>query len=216
MEFSGNFFIKVQYTPCIKKAVMATYYHMISTNEQPQHQYCPSGADSWCAYRVAEASMKRNLTIILLLYILTYRGKSCQYTKICPVMICLWDAWEAIRRTQTNLSMQLYGAWLPSIYTAAGKSSKSLLFWLQALLTMAITSFWLLWMTCSYKSAFSARHLQTSTLHTKYKDRRTQSRSKATREKTGGSGSNRCVCRRGRHIVRPWYRRLNVENHKSP
>lgn len=35
---------------------MATYYHMISTNEQQQHQYCPPGADSWCAYRVAEAS----------------------------------------------------------------------------------------------------------------------------------------------------------------
>jgi len=40
----------------MKKAIMATYYHMISTNEQPQHQYCPLGADSWCAYRVAEAS----------------------------------------------------------------------------------------------------------------------------------------------------------------
>jgi len=40
----------------MKKAIMATYYHMISTNEQPQHQYCPPSADSWCAYRVAEAS----------------------------------------------------------------------------------------------------------------------------------------------------------------
>jgi len=40
----------------MKRAIMATYYHMISTNEQPQHQYCPPGADSWCAYRVAEAS----------------------------------------------------------------------------------------------------------------------------------------------------------------
>lgn len=39
----------------MKKAIMATYYHLISTDMVPQHHYCPLGADSWCAYRVAEA-----------------------------------------------------------------------------------------------------------------------------------------------------------------
>lgn len=39
----------------MKKAIMATYYHMISTDEEPRHYFYPPGAESWCAYRVAEA-----------------------------------------------------------------------------------------------------------------------------------------------------------------
>lgn len=42
----------------MKNAIFATYYHMISTNKKPQHQFCPPGADSWCTYRVAEASKR--------------------------------------------------------------------------------------------------------------------------------------------------------------
>jgi len=34
---------------------MATFYHLSSTNENPQHQYCPSGADSWCKWQVTQA-----------------------------------------------------------------------------------------------------------------------------------------------------------------
>ena len=32
----------------MKKAIMTTYYHMCSTNENPRHEDCPPGADSWC------------------------------------------------------------------------------------------------------------------------------------------------------------------------
>ncbi|XP_029165355.1 uncharacterized protein LOC114936347 [Nylanderia fulva] len=42
----------------MKKAIMTTYYHMCSTEENPQHQYCPLGAESWCKWRVAEATGK--------------------------------------------------------------------------------------------------------------------------------------------------------------
>lgn len=38
------------------KAIMATYYHLCSTNEKPRHENCPPGPDSWCKYRVAEVS----------------------------------------------------------------------------------------------------------------------------------------------------------------
>lgn len=41
----------------MKKAVMATYYHMCSTDENPQHQYCP-GVESWCKWQVAEETGK--------------------------------------------------------------------------------------------------------------------------------------------------------------
>ncbi|XP_071582033.1 uncharacterized protein [Temnothorax nylanderi] len=40
------------------KAVMATYYHLCSTNEKPRHENCPEGADSWCKWRVAETADK--------------------------------------------------------------------------------------------------------------------------------------------------------------
>ncbi|EFN81035.1 hypothetical protein EAI_05560, partial [Harpegnathos saltator] len=29
-----------------KKTIWATFYHKISTDENPQHNYCPIGADS--------------------------------------------------------------------------------------------------------------------------------------------------------------------------
>lgn len=32
----------------MKDAIWATFYHKISTNNKPQHVYCPTGADSWC------------------------------------------------------------------------------------------------------------------------------------------------------------------------
>ncbi|KAJ4441133.1 hypothetical protein ANN_10983 [Periplaneta americana] len=40
----------------MRKAVWATYFHKLSTDETPQHGLCPAGADSWCRYRRAEAS----------------------------------------------------------------------------------------------------------------------------------------------------------------
>ncbi|XP_071577515.1 uncharacterized protein [Temnothorax nylanderi] len=39
----------------MKKEIMATYYHLSSTDKQPQHHFCPTGADSWCAYNAAKA-----------------------------------------------------------------------------------------------------------------------------------------------------------------
>lgn len=36
-------------------AVWATYYHKISTNENPQHMYCPVDSQSWCKWRKSEA-----------------------------------------------------------------------------------------------------------------------------------------------------------------
>lgn len=32
----------------MRNAIWATYYHYSSTDENPQHQYCPSGEESWC------------------------------------------------------------------------------------------------------------------------------------------------------------------------
>lgn len=40
----------------MKKAIMATFYHLNSTNEKPQHNNCPPRIDSWCKWRVAEAA----------------------------------------------------------------------------------------------------------------------------------------------------------------
>jgi len=39
----------------MKKAIMATFYHMISTDENPRHENCPTGSDSWCQWQQATA-----------------------------------------------------------------------------------------------------------------------------------------------------------------
>ncbi|KAM7284219.1 hypothetical protein ISCGN_001316 [Ixodes scapularis] len=36
-------------------AVMATYYHITSTDEKKNHSLCPSGVDSWCKHNAATA-----------------------------------------------------------------------------------------------------------------------------------------------------------------
>ena len=40
----------------MKDAVMAIFLHSSSTDEEPQHQLCPSGSTSWCKHKRAEAN----------------------------------------------------------------------------------------------------------------------------------------------------------------
>lgn len=40
----------------MKNAILASFFHKCSTDAKPQHQYCPAGADSWCAYQKAVAT----------------------------------------------------------------------------------------------------------------------------------------------------------------
>lgn len=42
----------------MRKTIWATYYHKCSTNEKPQHDYCPAEANSWCSWQRAEAEGK--------------------------------------------------------------------------------------------------------------------------------------------------------------
>ncbi|KYN50422.1 hypothetical protein ALC57_00059 [Trachymyrmex cornetzi] len=43
----------------MKNAIYASIYHAVSTDEEPQHQYCPKGSSSWCFY---QASIAKNIT----------------------------------------------------------------------------------------------------------------------------------------------------------
>lgn len=40
----------------MKKDIMAKYLHMISTNDNPKHENCPKGEDTWCKYNLAKIS----------------------------------------------------------------------------------------------------------------------------------------------------------------
>lgn len=40
----------------MKTEIWATFFHKISTDEGPQHSYCPAGANSWCKWRQHEAA----------------------------------------------------------------------------------------------------------------------------------------------------------------
>ena len=42
----------------MQNAVMVTYYNLCLTDDIPRHENCPSGEESWCKYRVAEATGK--------------------------------------------------------------------------------------------------------------------------------------------------------------
>ena len=37
----------------VKGAVWAFFYHSLSTDDNPQHQFCPNGERSWCKYQHA-------------------------------------------------------------------------------------------------------------------------------------------------------------------
>lgn len=43
----------------MKNAIMATFDHLISTNEKPMHAKCPAGAQSWCKWQVEKAAGER-------------------------------------------------------------------------------------------------------------------------------------------------------------
>ncbi|KAH7940011.1 hypothetical protein HPB52_020273 [Rhipicephalus sanguineus] len=45
----------------MKKAVMATFHNVSSTDAEPHQELCPSGARSWCRHRAAEAEGKPQL-----------------------------------------------------------------------------------------------------------------------------------------------------------
>ncbi|XP_077513273.1 uncharacterized protein LOC144124468 [Amblyomma americanum] len=42
----------------MQRAVMATLYHVTSTDDEPHHELCPPGPDSWCRHRSAQAKME--------------------------------------------------------------------------------------------------------------------------------------------------------------
>jgi len=44
----------------MKKAIMAILYHSISTDQNPQHEYCPTGPDTWCKYNKCLTQRKKN------------------------------------------------------------------------------------------------------------------------------------------------------------
>ena len=35
----------------MRKCVLGGFFHMMSTDDNPQHKYCPEGEESWCAYQ---------------------------------------------------------------------------------------------------------------------------------------------------------------------
>lgn len=45
----------------MQRAIMAVYFYSTSTDQEPRHENCPPGEDSWCKYRRAE-SLKLDFT----------------------------------------------------------------------------------------------------------------------------------------------------------
>ena len=47
--------------PTMQKNILATFYHLTSTDTNHNHLYCPEGPDSWCFFNKASA---RNVPVI--------------------------------------------------------------------------------------------------------------------------------------------------------
>ena len=43
----------------MKGAVWAVFYHSLSTDDNPHHQFCPTGERSWCKYQCAVAKSEQ-------------------------------------------------------------------------------------------------------------------------------------------------------------
>ena len=44
----------------MRRAVWATYFHELSTDEKPQHGLCPKGHDSWCKFNRQEPNYQHH------------------------------------------------------------------------------------------------------------------------------------------------------------
>ncbi|GFT31779.1 uncharacterized protein TNCV_3075411 [Trichonephila clavipes] len=42
----------------MRQGIWAIFLHKISTDENPQHGFCPSGPDTWCGYKKAQLENK--------------------------------------------------------------------------------------------------------------------------------------------------------------
>lgn len=43
----------------MKNAILATLYHSVLSDEEPNHSYCPRGENSWCFYQKAIANKEK-------------------------------------------------------------------------------------------------------------------------------------------------------------
>ncbi|GFU31920.1 uncharacterized protein TNCV_1111701 [Trichonephila clavipes] len=48
----------------MRQAIWAIFLHKLSTDEYPQHGFCPIGEDSWCGFKKAEASDGRGSLVV--------------------------------------------------------------------------------------------------------------------------------------------------------
>jgi hypothetical protein len=42
----------------MKESVLGGFFHMISTDSEPNHKFCPDGETSWCHYKRSKATKK--------------------------------------------------------------------------------------------------------------------------------------------------------------
>ncbi|GFW74437.1 uncharacterized protein TNCV_2413361 [Trichonephila clavipes] len=66
----------------MQQAIFAIFLHKLSTDEKPQHGFCPSDSDTWCKFK------KQN----------------CLGRLIITKIVYLWMLWEAMRPVFRDLA----------------------------------------------------------------------------------------------------------------
>ncbi|GFW38950.1 uncharacterized protein TNCV_1829441 [Trichonephila clavipes] len=54
----------------MQQAIWAIFLHKLSTDEKPQHGFCPSDSDTWCKFKKAELLGRLIITKIVYLWML--------------------------------------------------------------------------------------------------------------------------------------------------
>ena len=86
----------------MKTAVWATLHHSMSTDDQPQHEYCPQVIDSWCFYQAADPSAEPKIA--------DHPCSTALSAEVAQKMrTCSNECYTARRKTRMSRSMPPYG-----------------------------------------------------------------------------------------------------------
>ncbi|GFY33105.1 uncharacterized protein TNCV_2230541 [Trichonephila clavipes] len=70
----------------MRQAIWAIFLHKLSTDEYPQHGFCPIGEDSWCGFKRLKHQV--SLTNIKTVFRSLLLKQCVLYLEIFPILIC--------------------------------------------------------------------------------------------------------------------------------
>ncbi|GFV40291.1 RNase H domain-containing protein [Trichonephila clavipes] len=120
----------------MKTAVWAAYFHLLSSNESPQHGLCPADINAWCKFQKTEAECNERSELIPIsgaldhalnsnkdnIWILTHSRSSIQYLKNWPNIM---DSTIISKLDRLGQRKQVCLQWIPSHVGVPGDEAQA-------------------------------------------------------------------------------------------